>query len=152
MGVPDSRIPREFRLLDMDVRADPRYVLDEANSLEKIANSIVHEATHARLWRCGIGYQEELRAQVEATCFRRERAFAAKLPHGEQIREQAERKLAAYANQDYWTDEAFRARYIEGAVEVSRYTGMPEWLVRILRSRLSRRLRLKRGGHGSGGS
>jgi hypothetical protein len=111
---------------------DPRYVLDEANSPERIAASIVHEATHARLWRCGIGYRQELRPRVEAVCFRRERAFAAMLPNGEPIREQAELKLAGYAGHDYWTDEAFRRRYEAGVAEATKFLGLPNWLIRIV--------------------
>jgi hypothetical protein len=131
---------------------DPRYVLDEATSPERIAASIVHEATHARLWRCGIGYREELRSRVEAVCFRRERAFAAKLPNGEPIRERADRKLAHYAKQDYWTDEAFRTRYEEGVAEVSKFIGMPGWLIRILPAVRSLCLRCTRVGGGPAGS
>lgn len=112
---------------------DPRHLLDEANPPALIASWIVHEATHARLWRCGIGYQEEeLRARVEAVCFRREQAFAAKLPNGEQVREQADQRLTAYADQGYWTDEAFRARYLEGAGKAFQYLGAPNWLIRVL--------------------
>ncbi|MGH6814259.1 MAG: hypothetical protein ACREC6_00985, partial [Hyphomicrobiaceae bacterium] len=50
---------------------------------EMLATIIVHEATHARLRRYGIGYDERLRFRVEAACFRREIAFAARLPRGE---------------------------------------------------------------------
>jgi hypothetical protein len=42
---------------------DTRYVLAETSSLEMIASTIVHEATHARLMHCGIGYETELRAR-----------------------------------------------------------------------------------------
>jgi hypothetical protein len=123
---------------------DPRHLRDEGSSPERIAATIVHEATHARLWRCGIGYPEALRASVEAVCFRRERAFAAKLPNGEQIRDQAERKLEAYADQDYWTDAAFRTRYEAQLVTSSQYMGMPAWLIRICRPIRSLLLGLRR--------
>ena len=73
---------------------------------ELIASVIVHEATHARLMRCGIGYEEELRARVEKVCLRRELAFAAKLPNGEQIRAQTDPELG-YLPPSYWTNEAF---------------------------------------------
>jgi len=121
---------------------DPRYVLDETKSSEEIASTIVHEATHARLWRRGIGYQEELRSRVEAACFRRERAFAAKLPNGAKIRDQADRYLAAYASQDYWTDEAFRTRHLDGLVKASQYLGSPDWLIRIFKALRALRLKL----------
>lgn len=116
---------------------DPRHVLDEANSPSRIAATIVHEATHARLWRRGIRYQEDSRSRVEAICFRSERAFAARIPNGEQIREQADQRLRAYASQDYWTDEAFRRRYNDGSIEALRYLKMPNWLIRRFESRAS---------------
>jgi hypothetical protein len=50
---------------------DVRYVFAATSSSVEIASTIVHEATHARLLHCRIGYGEELRARVEAVCFRR---------------------------------------------------------------------------------
>jgi hypothetical protein len=114
---------------------DERHLLNNANPPERIAASIVHEATHARLWRSGIGYEgEELRARVEAVCFRRERAFAAKLPNrnGQRNREQADQKLAAYADRGYWTDEAFYTREVQDVHKTLQYLGMPNWLVRVV--------------------
>jgi hypothetical protein len=54
---------------------DERFVADSATSVERIASAIVHEATHARLERYGIGYDEDQRARIEAICFRRELAL-----------------------------------------------------------------------------
>jgi hypothetical protein len=59
---------------------DERYLADSATSVGEIASTIVYEATHARLERYGIGYKEELRGRIEAICFRRELAFAVRLP------------------------------------------------------------------------
>lgn len=140
-------IPGKIAAFDSSIWAcllDPRHVLDDAKSPERIATSIVHEATHARLWRRGIGYEEKLRSRVEAICFRRERAFAAKLPNGEQLRELADRNLLGYKNQEYWTDEAFRARYYEDALEGLKYLGTPNWLMQILKPVFSRRFKSTR--------
>lgn len=109
---------------------DTRFVL--ASSAELIASTIVHEATHARLKRRGIGYEEELRARVEAVCLRREIAFAAKMPNGEQVREWAERGLQWCGTDGNLTDAAFDNRRIEAAADGLRYLRMPNWLVRIL--------------------
>jgi hypothetical protein len=98
---------------------DQRFVLAETSLPEMIAATIVHEATHARLLRCGIGYEENLRARVEAVCLRRELAFAAKLPDGQQVREQAERAL-----------EAWIERERSGYIQMLRYVGFPDWLAR----------------------
>ena len=117
----------------MACQLDTRYVLDEASSLEMIASTIVHEATHARLMRCCIGYEQGLRARVEAVCLRRELAFAARLPNGARVRELAERSLELCAA-DYWTDSAFDARHLEGAMEALRHLGAPNWLLRPLPS------------------
>jgi hypothetical protein len=109
---------------------DPRHVLDENASVEEIAATIVHEATHARLFRCGVGYDEGKRSRVEAVCIRRERAFAARLPNGEQLREMADLALTRCTTNDYWTDAAFDARLLDEAVATLRYLDAPEWLVR----------------------
>jgi hypothetical protein len=72
---------------------DGRYVLSETTTLEQIALTIIHEATHARLERCGIDYDEKLRQRIEAVCLRREFAFVAKLPNGAKLRDELARTL-----------------------------------------------------------
>jgi hypothetical protein len=109
---------------------DERFVLADTSSPELIAAAIVHEATHARLWRSGIGYDENLRARVEAACFRRELAFAAKLPNGERVREQARDGLAIPPAS--WTDNAEHDREVDGSTAVLYHLGAPNWLVRAL--------------------
>jgi hypothetical protein len=109
---------------------DREFVLAETTRPELIAATIVHEATHARLDSYGIGYEEKLRARIEAICFRRERAFAAKLPNGAQVRERAERSLAAFAKEDYWTDAAFAERFDKDHLEALRKLGAPDWVGR----------------------
>src|SRR5262245_47027400 len=68
-------IPEALARFNPSLRAcelDTRYVRDQASTPELIAATIVHEATHARLWHCGIGYEEDQRHRVEAVCVRRE--------------------------------------------------------------------------------
>jgi hypothetical protein len=110
---------------------DDRFVLSVAERPELVAAVIVHEATHARLWRCGIGYDEAIRARVEAACFKRERAFAAKLPDGELVGAQAEGRLHYYTSET-WTNAALRMGYEEGAAQALRDFGYPEWLIRAI--------------------
>jgi hypothetical protein len=109
---------------------DERHVLADATRPELIALTIVHEATHARLMRCGIGYEERLRARVEAVCARREIAFAAKLPDGQQACAEAARDLT-YAP-DVWSDASRQARIDEDAPAALRHVGVPEWLIRFI--------------------
>jgi hypothetical protein len=124
---------------------DTRYFLAATTTLELIAAAIVHEATHARLWRHGIRYEEAQRPRIEEICLRREIAFAAKLPNGEDVRDSAERTLTLCANAEYWTNAASRERYDEGSFEALRYLGAPDWLLRFLRASLVVRDRLRRG-------
>lgn len=113
---------------------DPRFVMAETSSPEIIASVIVHEATHARLWRCGIGYEEGQRLRVEAVCLRRELAFAKKLPNGEDVRRSAESLLEWPALPEYLTDAAFAGREAEGGAEALKYLGIPAWLMWMLRT------------------
>jgi hypothetical protein len=108
---------------------DERFVLAET-SPEMIAATIVHEATHARLWRCGFGYDENVRGRVEAVCIRRELAFARRLPNGELVYEQAQDALSNPPAT--WTDTAVRDRDLEGSVHALRHLGAPDWVVRAL--------------------
>jgi hypothetical protein len=109
---------------------DERFVLAETSPPEMIAATIVHEATHARLWRFGFGYDENVRGRVEAVCVRRELAFARRLPDGELVREQAQDALSNPPAT--WTDTAVRDRDLEGSVQALRHLGAPNWVVRAL--------------------
>jgi len=108
---------------------DERFVLADATDAELIAGAIVHEATHARLWRCGIGYEEHLRQRVEAACFRQMLAFARHLPNGQGVREWAEAGLGA--SQATWTDAGMLEQQLEDVIPTMRHLGA-EWLGRIM--------------------
>jgi hypothetical protein len=126
-------------------KIDTRYFLAATTTPELIATTIVHEATHARLWRRGIRYEEAQRPRIEEICIRRQIAFSAKLPNGADARDQAERTLALCASGEYWTNAAFSERYIEGGVEALRYLGTPNALVRLFRALLLGRRRFRSG-------
>src|ERR1700716_3483824 len=55
---------------------DERVVASETTTLEWIASAIVHEATHARLEKRGIHYDQAIRHRIERICARRELDFA----------------------------------------------------------------------------
>jgi hypothetical protein len=110
---------------------DQRFVLAETTTLGSIAASIVHEATHARLERCGIKYEEKLRPRIEAVCVGRELAFASKLPDGVELQEQRAYARQWYeANADYFSDARFRQRNTRGRIKALRYLEMPDWFIR----------------------
>jgi len=115
---------------------DERYVLSETTTRERLALTIIHEATHARLERRGIEYEEKLRPRIESVCLRRELAFASKLPNSAELREECVRTLEWHtANPDYYSNVRFGEWEIQGSAEVFRYLGVPDWMVRaILRS------------------
>ena len=124
---PLGQYQRELKLCVLD----QRYVLAEDTTPDLIAAVIVHEATHARLERCGIGYDEPLRGRVEAVCFRRELAFANKLPNGSGAQQRAKRYL------EYYTPEKFALpaqleRHERGSAEALRYLGTPEAIIRAI--------------------
>jgi hypothetical protein len=111
---------------------DERFVLLETTTLERIASTIVHEATHARFERWRIRYAEKARSRIEAICFRRELNFLTKLPSSEPLQEEIAHTLEWYAtNQDYLSDVNFRERDDRGQIETLRYLGAPNWFVRF---------------------
>jgi len=112
---------------------DERFVVAEAATLESIAATIVHEATHARLERCGIKYEERLRPRIEAICAGRELAFATKLPDSAALRGQLAYARQWYeANPEYYSDARFRERDIRGHIKALRYLGTPGWFIRVM--------------------
>ena len=110
---------------------DERYVLNETMTLERIASTIVHEATHARLEGWGIQYLEAMRIRIESICLRRELNFLAKLPDSEPWQDEIVRALEWCASDpDFYSDKNFWWRHQEGEVETLRYLNVPNWLIR----------------------
>jgi hypothetical protein len=136
-------LPAALACFDESLKAceiDTRFVLDEGSEPEIIAAAIVHEATHARLARCGIRYDENMRRRIEAVCVRRELAFAARLPNGEPIRVWSASRLQAPP--ETFTDAAFDQRTREGELEVLRLLGTPDWVVRTALTLAAGRIKL----------
>ena len=122
---------------------DERYVLNETMTLERIASTIVHEATHARLEGWGIIYEEKSRYRIEAICLRRELNFLTKLPDSGLMQEEIVRTLEwCESDQTYLSDASFRGREDQGQIDSLRYLNAPDWLVQfamwLIRRRRSR--------------
>jgi hypothetical protein len=112
---------------------DERYVADPAATVEQIASTIVHEATHARLERYGIEYEEQRRVRIETICFRRELAFAARLPDSAELQDGIARSLEWYqANPEQFSDAHFQETHMTGGIEALRYLGVPDWIIRAM--------------------
>ena len=116
---------------------DERIVASETTTVEWIASAIVHEATHARLEKLGIRYDEAARQRIERICARRELDFARHLSGVDALHEAITWRLdrcseenSIYTNQKMWekTDQ--------GNIEILRHMGTPEWVITLmLRSR-----------------
>jgi hypothetical protein len=109
---------------------DDRYLL--SSPVEFVASSLVHEATHGRLARCGFGYSADIRYRIERLCIRQERAFATRIPGNEALLDRVNRKLMIPP--EYWIDEAAKDRFRTGFLSMSADGGLPEWLARALLS------------------
>jgi hypothetical protein len=110
---------------------DERFLADPSGGVERIASAIVHEATHARLERYGIRYDEDRRVRIEAVCLRRELAVAVRLPDSADLQQLIAEYLHWYqANPDYFTNARFHERDRDGEIETLRHVGAPDWLIR----------------------
>jgi hypothetical protein len=128
-----ARIGRDLRRVVVMSHTGPEYwpelracILSE-RVVEKdselgVATAVVHEATHARLWRLGIRYSSSIRGRVEALCTRAELAFLRRVPGTEHFQEKLQRRRA-----QWWTDEALTDRYTSRLEEA----GAPRWLIWI---------------------
>jgi hypothetical protein len=147
-------LPDAFAHYDRSLNAcviDERFLLLESATPERIASIIVHEATHARLERWGVVYDEKKRPRIEAICLRRELNFLARLPNSEPLQEEIKSTLEWCAgDHDYYSDENFQHREEQGQFELLRYLGAPNWLIsflmRIVRRRRERWLRVTTSG------
>jgi hypothetical protein len=94
-----------------------------AMNTERVAVSIVHEATHARLHARGIPYDLPLRARVEGVCINEEVSLLRFLANGS---ERAAARLALLET-PWWTEEQLRERAI---YSLNMYA--PPWLARLI--------------------
>lgn len=96
----------------------------EDSDAEFIALTIIHEATHARLWRAGFRYNQACRERIENLCVQAEVSFAERLPDAEYFVEHTKKKLS----HRWWTDDAIKERQLR-----ARRALWPTWLIRMHR-------------------
>jgi hypothetical protein len=130
-------IPSALAYYDPPLKAcvlDERFVLPEATTLERIASTIVHEATHARMERWGISYiDEKERPRIEAICLRRELSFVAKLSGTAALQEEIAQTLEwCVSDDDYFSNVSFQQRHQQGMIETARYVGIPDRIIDLL--------------------
>lgn len=120
---------------------DERIVNSATTTVEWIASAIVHEATHARLEKLGVRYDEALRQRIERICVRRELDFARHLSGVDALQEEIAWRLDQCSEEKSpYTDQTMRENTVEGEVEILRHLGLPEWTITLLlriRSRIS---------------
>jgi hypothetical protein len=89
----------------------------------RLALTIVHEATHARLWNAGFHYRQSARMRIEEICVREEVSFACRLPGGDELAERARIKL----EDPWWTEQ----REFERRVSQLKALGKSKWYLRL---------------------
>jgi hypothetical protein len=105
---------------------DRNYFCQDKISASRMALTIVHEATHARLCKLKIKYTEDIRERVERICIKSEIAFAKRLPDGQKLVEMAESKLKR--SKSFYTDAQHQQRNLDALAELRK----KNWLARIL--------------------
>jgi hypothetical protein len=140
--VPSSRANYSPRLNACEL--DERFVAQADTTPELIASVIVHEATHARLERWGIAYDEAKRHRIEAICLRRELNFVSRLSGCEALQEELRQSLDYYRNApEYFSDKNFQQRFDDGSLETLRHLGVPNWIVAFITKTVDLRRRLR---------
>jgi hypothetical protein len=91
------------------------------SDIEFIALTIVHEATHARLWKRGLRYGTDVRERIERICVDAELAFASHLKDPGYFSTHVTQKLAT----PWWT-----AAQVTERRRRARDILWPRWLVR----------------------
>lgn len=135
-----GRILRDVRQIVLADAGGPEYIgtigacllsvgfVDRVSVID-LALTLVHEASHARLWHARIGRAEEQRDRLERACIRSEKRFAETL-HGrdrEMALKTVEGELSGPA---WWTREAITKRRDKELTAM----GIPQWLIRLYRN------------------
>ena len=89
----------------------------------EIACAVVHEATHAWLFKLGIGYDEPIRHRVELVCIRAALLAARKLPGGEAEVERCRAQMSI--DPEYFSNRSF----VDRKTHHLRELGCPEWII-----------------------
>lgn len=105
------------------------FVQREDVSELSIAGLLVHEGTHARLWRCG--FREEMytdhqrRVRIEQICTRAEIAFVSRVPGAEAFVSSLQLQLSSIGPE--YDDDAIIRQRTRTAINL----GVPSWLARF---------------------
>lgn len=99
-------------------------------SVVQVALLLVHEGTHARLWRSGIRYGADVRDRVERICVGAELEFLKKLPHEEELLKYTKTKL----DKPWWRGDQQAARHADVIADVE----APAWLLKLYRRVMKR--------------
>ncbi len=116
----------QFSPSSRTVLVDEAYVCRPDVTPSHLATTIVHEATHARLFAVGIGYPPNLRPRIERLCMREELAFAEMLPDGVGAATRAKEGLTL--PDQTWDPDVVTERRLA----LIRSWGWPEWIVRVI--------------------
>jgi hypothetical protein len=152
-----ARVTRDLRRIAIVARGGEiydhalgTYMVDlqvlQRRSTEEVALAIVHEATHARLWRWNIETTRHNEPRIERLCVAQEIEFASHLPHGNSLIEHAKEKLGRP-----WWGEATRERRAEDQLAS---LGVPGFILaarRMIRKHV-RRFNAQRDADGSSGA
>ena len=95
-----------------------------STSPDRIALTIVHEATHARLMR--FGYAEDIRARIERICNYQELVFASRIAGASELIASARRAMDT--DPSGFTSEDHRQRSLKALATL----GVPKWIIRLL--------------------
>ena len=103
-----------------------RFMLAPDTTAAAVACTVVHEATHGRLFKLGIPYDEPIRYRVELVCIKASLFTAKKLRGAEAQVEECRRQLSI--DPGFFSNDSFTER----AANDFRALGWPEWLIRTL--------------------
>ncbi len=110
---------------------DLRFVNGERTTSAAIAAELVHEATHARLFKWGVRYAEAERRRIELICITESTAFARRLPDGEAVARHIEDCLPS--DTSHWSNERLSRRKLDADLREVDEAPIPGWLKRFLR-------------------
>jgi len=112
---------------------DERFVGSETTTVECIASAIVHEATHARLEKLGVHYDEAIRYRIERICARRELDFARRLSGVDALMTEINWRLDQCKEDNAtFTDKNMWKEIDQGNADALRHLGTPEWVIAMV--------------------
>ena len=114
-----------------------KFALAQETTSAHLAMVLIHEAMHGYLDSHGVAYHVKRRSKIERICVRAELVFASRLPHSDELVDDARKRLDY--GEEFWSNDAFLQREL---LALEKF-GFPNWIIKFAKKRIFKNISKK---------